>query len=110
MSLRLTLIALTLAVVPACSTPPQCVIDNDCPLGQYCSNPPGGAGGSCMDRGAHDTGARADTGPAVDVGDTGPRGDTGPAMDTGPAVDTGPAMDTGPAVDASRDAGHDTNG
>ena len=104
---------LSLAVVPACSSAPQCVIDTDCTtIGEYCTNPPGGAGGTCVPRGSggHDTGPRVDSGPVTDSGpprDSGP--DTGPAMDTGPAIDTGPlpdtgAHDTGVSADVGRDA------
>jgi hypothetical protein len=107
---RLALLALvSLVLVPACSAAPQCVIDNDCPVGQYCDNPPGGSGGVCIDRGTgeHDTGPRVDSGPHGDSGpatDAGPAGDTGPRMDTGPAADTGPASDGG-AHDAAASGG-----
>jgi len=114
MSLRLgsiLLAALTLVVVPACSSTPQCVIDTDCPIADdsYCNNPPGGSGGSCVPRGTggSDTGAHVDGGPPSD---TGPRLDTGPVPDTGPLPDTGPMPDTGPRPDSGPlDAGHDAH-
>lgn len=100
----LALFVLALGLVPACSSAPACVIDTDCPLGQYCTNPPGGSGGVCEtvgQGGDHDTGPRVDAG-TTDAGarDTGPRSDTGPTRDTGAAADTGASQD-----DAGDDAG-----
>ena len=101
--------AFLLALVPACSSTPQCVIDTDCPLGQYCTNPHGGSGGTCMaiGSGGADSGPTTDTGPMLD---TGPHGDTGPTPDTGPPSDTGPMPDTGAHDAGSTDANADTRG
>lgn len=100
----LALFALSLGLVPAFSSAPSCVIYTDCPLGQYCTNPPVGSGGVCQTVGSggdHDTGPRIDAG-ATDGGarDTGPRSDTGTTPDTGAAADTGASQD-----DAGDDAG-----
>jgi hypothetical protein len=105
----LVLFVLALVGVPACSSAPQCVIDTDCPVGQYCDNVPGGSGGSCvlLGGGGHDSGPRTDAGPTSDTGparDTGPMADTG-AHDTGAARDTGATPDTGATDDADIDVG-----
>jgi hypothetical protein len=99
---RASLVLAVFLAMVGCSHP-QCVIDTDCPLGQYCDNTPGGAGGSCQaigSGGGTDSGPTSDTGPQTD---TGPRTDGG-ARDTGPAMDTGAPSDSG-ASDAASSGG-----
>jgi hypothetical protein len=86
-------VVVALACASGCSSTPQCVIDTDCPVGQYCTNTPGGNGGSCAARGS---GQDVGTPPGMDAGaDGGARDASGDARaDATPSSDAG--ADAGP--------------
>lgn len=91
---------LALSIVSGCATRPGCVIDTDCPLGQYCSvdqrcellGPGEDTGTGSVDAARADGGDAGSVDAARDASGADGGNVDGSASDTGPVADGGPCM------------------